>query len=305
MIKTTSCRNILKNKSVSPRRVFCHYGLRPLLKFDSTGFTMIESMIFFAVSGALFLTSILVISGQQANTNFRLAVTDVSSQLQDVANDVSSGFYSNTGNIGCRAPGASKPQIDPAGTAEQGAYGECIFMGRAVQFNKVPPSSANTEQFWVSTIVGRRQTRITGSTLMRDVVDYNEALPIASDQAITKNNLTNGIKLKTMKSKSASGEFDISGVAFVSTLASYKDNALESGRPTIEVIPIQGSDPVNFAYNIEELKDTSSFGVSNANPDQGIKMCFENSGGSKYAFITFGIKNSFTPETEFGEGVCP
>jgi len=279
---------------------------------NSRGFTLIEVLIFLGVSGALFISSIVVISGQQSNTDFRLAITDVNSYLQDISNDVSTGFYSNSGNITCVAPGNFPPAITFGGSVEQGTNSHCTFIGRALQFDGFPPSPP-IEQFWVYNVVGRRQFPI--GIVPYEVSNFQQAMPtavaprsggggITSEEAIQKINLNSGIKLITMKSVVGALETPASGVIFMSKLASYQADKLKGGTPTIDIIPIDSvGSSQEFAEKIYNLKDNPT--AANANPSGGLKLCFENSASSKHAFVIFGANNALAPQTEFVSGGCP
>lgn len=97
------------------------------------GFTIFEVMIVLAISGLLFFLAINTVTGAQSKAEFTQAVRDVETQLTDVANDVSNGYFpSNNGK--CDVAGGFPRFV--AGTVQQGANDKCIFIGKAVQFNK-------------------------------------------------------------------------------------------------------------------------------------------------------------------------
>lgn len=118
----------------------------------SQGFTIIETLIALAVSMAIFLSAILLISGRQNKAMFTQAVEDAQSQIQRVINEVGAGYYPNNGNITCSRSGSN---ISFSATStEQGTNSDCIFLGKAIVLNSDP----DTTSFRVYSIAGLRGT---------------------------------------------------------------------------------------------------------------------------------------------------
>lgn len=274
---------------------------------NTQGFTVVETIIFLGVTGVLFGSVILVVSGQQAKTDFSLAVTEIRANLQDVANDVNSGFYNYAGDIKCVASGSS-PSLS-FGSGIQGTNQDCIFIGRAMQFDGIPATSAG-DQFWVYNIVGNRLT-----STKTEVTTYAEAKPTAiapgavsnpslSYQAVQKNVLRAGLKPVKIQSIKSSGVTNISGFAFMSTLGSYNAAGnLSPGASHIDIIPISNGtvDPSAFADDISNLASVTNLATI-ANPDGGFRMCFDSAAGNQHAIITFGTEGSLTPRAEIESG---
>lgn len=190
------------------------------------GYTIIETIIFLAVTGAVFASTIGIISGQQARTEFTQAVRDVQTRLQDISNDVSTGFYHNTGTLKChKTPGG--PQITPSpGTDTQGTNEDCIFLGRALQF--APTSGTDPEKINVYNVVGLR--KIAGGT--QEVQNFSQAKPTAmapgdttntgfSQDAIEVIKLSAGITAGYVKYEHGGVLTNVSGFGYLSTLAQY------------------------------------------------------------------------------------
>lgn len=127
------------------------------------GYTIIEVMIFLAVSAALFTGTMLFLAGRQQKAEFVNAVRDFETKMIDVANDVSNGYYQTASDVSCDASGT--PQNTPA---PQGTNQNCIFLGRFIKFS----SGTDREQFGVYTLAGKRIT-----TQGTDVQTLAEASP--------------------------------------------------------------------------------------------------------------------------------
>src|SRR5688572_2958718 len=100
------------------------------------GYTIVEVMIFLAVSGMMLTMALLLVNGQQNKTEFAQTVRDLESRIQDVTNDIATGYYSRSGNIRCGYQIPSNPAsgivLTPASGVEQGANSDCIFIGRVM-----------------------------------------------------------------------------------------------------------------------------------------------------------------------------
>ena len=113
------------------------------------GFTVIEVLIVLAVSGMLFVSAAILISGKQNQTAFDQSIRQVQSQVQQLISDVATGYYPNSENFRCTISGGN-PTLS-AGAARQGTNSGCIFVGKAVQFGV---GAANSEIFNGYTISG-------------------------------------------------------------------------------------------------------------------------------------------------------
>ncbi len=105
------------------------------------GYTIVEALIFLAVSGLLLVSVAGLISGRQERTMFANAVNDVQQDLLDMFNDVNSGYYPSDGKVGCNVSGGAV-SLSPSGGQESGANSGCMFIGKVIEFS--PPSTSFT-----------------------------------------------------------------------------------------------------------------------------------------------------------------
>lgn len=104
------------------------------------GYTIVEVLIFMAVSGLMFVLAAVFISGKQANVEFRQSLTDINMQINTVINEVSNGEYTPlASNVGCHsASGGGYPIFSlgiPSSQGTNGGSAGCIFIGKVMQFN--------------------------------------------------------------------------------------------------------------------------------------------------------------------------
>lgn len=116
------------------------------------GYTIVEVLIFLAVSGGLLVSAATLINGRQERVRFSQSIDNMAQQLEDVLNDVSTGFYPTAGNIGCTET-AGTLNISSV-SKEQGTNAGCVFSGKLLSFTNnstdydvytiVSPASADT-----------------------------------------------------------------------------------------------------------------------------------------------------------------
>lgn len=256
------------------------------------GYTIVEVMIFLAVSGGLFTIAAVLFSGQQTRTEFAQAARDVELQIQDVINDVSTGYYAKNADFKCEAPspgGAPVPSLASGPTDARGRSKDCIFIGRVMHFKVA--GSTDPEPFNLYTVVGRREF-ITGSGSKREVTKFDEAKPTMVDlpAGIDQKALSYGLKVKKMSYVKSGSSADIGAVGFFSGFGKYDTGTgnLLSGNQAVNMVPIGGTGlntaPASVKTQVSAITDTSAV----VDPDGGVIICFESGGTNQFAVVTIG-----------------
>jgi hypothetical protein len=128
----------------------------------SKGYTIVEVMIFLAISSVLFAATIGLISGKQAETQFNQKMRDTRSKIQDWLNDVSTGFTGgNPDTQNCVISGG-RPQVNN-GMPPAGYTPSCIFLGKAIEF---PVPGPNADQLQTYSVFGCRLTTCNSSGVL-------------------------------------------------------------------------------------------------------------------------------------------
>jgi type II secretory pathway pseudopilin PulG len=108
----------------------------------SKGYTIIEVLIFLAISGVLLASAMLLISGKQNTTEFNQKMRDTKSKIDDWLNDVSTGFTGGSpDNQHCQVMGR-QPQVQ-AGAPGPNYDPDCVFLGKALLLSTNPASNDN------------------------------------------------------------------------------------------------------------------------------------------------------------------
>jgi type II secretory pathway pseudopilin PulG len=122
-------------------------GFAGSIKKPGKGYTIIEVMLVLAVSTSLLFSAIVVFRGQQNATAFTQAVQDLNSKLINYADQVKAGTFPESTDYNCDGSG---PTIQVSATGgELGGRQGCVFMGRAIQFQK------DKETMYVYTVLGK------------------------------------------------------------------------------------------------------------------------------------------------------
>lgn len=240
--------------------------------YKNRGYTIIEVMIFLAISGLMFVISANFISGKQANAEFNQGINNIAAQINQSINDVSNGYYQSADDVVCSVNGSGNPQLS-SGSATKGTNKGCVYMGKLYQF-KV---GGDSQAYQINDIVGLKIP--TGGNITDNPTSFATAKPAISTSFLKESKkLQWGLTIEKMKTTSSS---DIGSFVIVKNFAAGSDG---SGSQSIIAIPIQmslGSAVTTITPAMAAALDTSS------GSDESISMCFKG-GNEKYGVITVG-----------------
>jgi hypothetical protein len=253
------------------------------------GFTVIETIIFLAVSSALFVAVIVTVSGQQARAEFTYGVQEFSTRIEDVMNDVTTGFYQSNGSFRSTAPGGAAVVIAPIAT-NRGETADCILVGRVLQVGAAGVTGAPSpkESYRVMSVVGRR--RVVAGGGLRDVGSLNESTTVLltdvnAPGTVTTGVAPNGLQVGWIRVGGTSSP-DYYAVGFFTTFSRYVDASV-SVSGGVQVIPVVGS-----GYNQTDVNlvvPVSNIGASSAGaPASGVVICIQNSAATMHAELNLG-----------------
>jgi hypothetical protein len=153
------------------------------------GYTLLEVMIFLAISSLLLFVTNVVFSGQAAHTEFVDSMNNVNSKMQDWINGVSNGQTGNTsaadshsGNYVCTIDGATNaPKLTSPQSGDDSVRGNangsnlpCVFLGKAIYANDVNYKTS----LMAYTVIGKRTYNNGSSTVLTDTL--KNAAPTAA-----------------------------------------------------------------------------------------------------------------------------
>jgi len=228
---------------------------------ESRGYTIVEVLIFLAVSSALMVSAFTLISGSQNKASFTQGINDAQQQINTVINNVSNGYYSETANgQSCKVdPPTGELVFTPTGA--KGTSSQCIFLGRVIVFK----NGENT--FTVYNVAGRRQVN------NREVSSMSEAKPTLIPESEQVFQLKNGVTFKGS---------DLNAFGFFNGLASTAgvSDQLNSGyqQASFYGFSFNSGLPNNFSTNYDSGKD----------PAGGYNLCFDSGTTNQSGLITIG-----------------
>lgn len=274
-----------------------------------TGYTIAEVMIVLAVTGALFVSAMGLISGQQGRTQFTQDVRKVETDIRDVMNDVSTGYYPNVTSLKCTV-GGSAPTIvsNPSpGTDILGTNEACIYVGQALQFR--------SNLYVRHSIVGLRRDPATGlesanivNAKIRSATPQNGS--DTTPDATQTFNIPAGMRVGWVR---YNGAQDIGTIAFIGEFAGLNaTNLLQSkAGKQVDLVPVKASlltdNKRQAAKSISDLTTVqvlASKEIIDKNPSTGISLCLTNE--SQQAIIVIGGDDlSVGTRLTISGGNCP
>ena len=253
----------------------------------SRGYTIIEVMIFLAISGLMFVIAAIFVSGKQSNAEFSQGMNDINTRIQQVISDVGNGFYPSSSNFSCMGHIGPPNSISfPFGSNVQGTNGGhlggsnvgCVFMGKAIQIGTDTSSSG----YNIFSIAGLQYTDIKNTL----PTTYAQAVPtvITASGVTQSETLSWGLKITKMTS---GGVNKINAIAFVSSLNGGSVSATQN----VVAVPIPGD--LSLAESESSMAGDINFTLRGAdlsiasNPNPKILVCFDG-GRGKYGTLTIG-----------------
>lgn len=250
----------------------------------SRGYTIIEVMIFLAISGIIFAIAVAAFNGQQGRTGFEQNMHDLASRMQEYVDQVGASLFPGSGSYACSISASSGRAVLTAGGGGQGTNQGCIFLGRAVQV--IPGQS----KLFIYTVLGDQFTP-QGET----VTSFNQALPepeFSSGTDLTDEYDTPWATVSSSKVTLTSGGIVNSDlVGFYNSLQDYNLNSQAGGGASILAKGYNFVDndlaSVRSAAVKSCIEEQNANGVTCANtPTISLwSACFASTGSSQTALL--------------------
>jgi hypothetical protein len=244
-------------------------------------------MIFLAIAGMMFLIAALAVNGKQSQADFAVSIRDFRSKLDDVINDVSTGFYPDEGNFICHYTGDLPGNIIDitfgTGSKGQASHEDCIFLGKVVQFD-----TNGASNYEVITVAGGRLKNATEPS-----ASIQDAKPKAAYGMTSHESLDGGLVVTRVVITDNSGTSTDMSAFGIFTDFSRNSSGLVSGTISTNLTSLPASAPGDGepdAYNkIPTMIDTPYV----TNPTIGICVGQGGSGGptDRRAAIIIGSDN--------------
>lgn len=299
-------------------------------RLSAGGYTLLEVMLFLAISTVIFTLSIVVVRGQAGDNEFRTSVDDITSKFQQWIDEVQNGSSSNPSDasnstLQCSTiteSGKSYPHLITGSGSERGSNQSCILLGKAILLN----SQTNNDSIEAIPVVGLR-TDGSGNLVntIKDshpIAALNQGPNSVSEVDLSETyKIPNGTRLSSVKdSTSSCGSGSYLGGFFTNLDTTNANGGAESlvaaQYPYCDDnSTIASSDPTSTAVAGCIMLQTA--GSNNCDPGAlsnlwqmgNWQLCFTNSRTSDYAEVNINSSGGLgaTLHTTFGKGspVCP
>lgn len=265
------------------------------------GYTIVETLIFLAVSAAMFFAAIVLISGQQNKAQFVNAVRDLEAQLKDVANNVSTGYYAHPGDLTCPISGSGLPEPQNGGDV-LGSSGNCMFVGVVVKLG-----NGSGEELTKYSTIPMAGLRLAAGT-NKDARTLGESKPIAVQPSVETKTLQYGTRIGGVSINGAPFANNNAGIGFYAKLRGT-DDITKGGSLQTDVLTYQGvaaDDVVGTAItaiNADTFNyDNPVSDGSSLNPNE-VTICLLSGTTNQHAFIRLGGKGgNLTIVSEIQQG---
>jgi type II secretory pathway pseudopilin PulG len=276
-----------------------------------TGYTIIEVMMFLAISGVMFLIAGSFINGQQQATQFSQSLNDFESKVQDVVNNVATGTFPDAGTFTCNVNASSGTLSFTTGTQTQGTNQSCVFIGKALQlYPQNNPDGLN-----IFTVAGRR-TDSAGAEVQR--LDDAIPTPVAVASSITN---TAGIELtdketlrwgaKVTRVVTASSHQDVSAIGFISDFGHYGStgtSSLLSGAQSVTLVLPLGALNQDLAGGVSVVRSIRE--TDRVRGNEGAIICLKSANDNRRGALKISAQGSTAVILDkldqiVGTGVCP
>lgn len=269
------------------------------------GYTIIETMIFLVITGALLVSALGFLAGQQSRTRFNQSLREMDAQIRNAMNDVESGYFDDRGGFVCTV-GPGSLTISP-GTNQntQGTNQACVFMGKVMQFGLDNGGSCSGDvetectDYALHTVVGRRVVNgnMTPTSLQQATLTpiFTSTRSSGSPDITEYRAIPGGLRVNRMYEVQNGTTTIVASVGFLYNLGTT--GISQGGNGTVTIVSTSASslgDSKDKTFDaIRNLKD------QNRNPEQ-VVICFDegrpNSNSRIGAIVIGGAGRELTTE---------
>lgn len=267
---------------------------------DSRAFTIVETMIFMAVTGVLFTSAILLIGGQQRKAQFTQALYDFESRVRDTMNDVIKGNYQQA-SYTC----SHGPTFSATATTNQGGNKNCVFVGKVLHIG-----GADKSDYQVYTLAGNRYTTAAATTEASNIketapVVITHPLPIDLNEQFK---LPYGIEFLS----AYSGANYVFAVGFFNTFTGFIDSTSGGTQLDLRMVRSAGPTTSTTTHPSTAIGTLNSIGLAPSDEfiapkleAGGVSICIGNEDQDLYGKLLIGGSAKNTVELTFVNNYDP
>jgi prepilin-type N-terminal cleavage/methylation domain-containing protein len=263
-----------------------------MINVQNEGYTILEVMIVIAISASMFLFVSVTFSGRQQQVQFTQAVRDFDSSLNDIVNDVSTGYFPKNDTRTCELTVVDpRPEFNTVAPSDLGANDDCVSIGKVIQFSPQfsPALDNDNDQYLnVYSVAGLRNDD-SGKT----PVSIEDSVPTADPDAQTL--LLNwGLKVtKIIRSDAPTIEYGGLGIFTSLNRGSQLQSSASNEDLRINVIPVTTLDmsESDFIDQIDTIDDKINAGLVDFSSRPEIIICVSDFDEERRAYLALGGNN--------------
>lgn len=262
-----------------------------------SGYTIIEMMLFISIAGVIFVAGIAGFAGQQSKHQFTQSVKNFDAAIQDIMNDVDTGFSDAETAFSCTVSSPtnplSKPVLNFTSPETGGSRKDCIFIGKVLVF----APNADKKFYGVFSVLGRRE-----DAAKNEVQNLTDAQAVAYTKGTLAGITTIPDKtiLKEIGYGATISEVYINttvtqqpAIGFFTDFAQSPGGNIESGNRKTVLATIFSNNAVGSQTATNLADRIYSAGLSNTNITEatnGFVICMKDIAGKPRAAIKLGVE---------------
>lgn len=259
------------------------------------GYTILEVLIFIAVSSLMFVSAMRAISGRQKQVQFTQSIQEFDAKIKDLINDVTTSYYPTNENVSCEIIG-SDISISVGANQKLGTNDKCIYVGKVINFQ----SSADNTAMRIYAMAGKRYSdnQLTPSMSISDAKPKAVTSPGNSNFVETAEEYVPLYGLKITRVMRFVSDADFTDYGSIAIISNFGGSSISEAQ-AVQIGGILGSDIENDLQSslnvINQITDdpgggTLPTGYFEKNTDEGVVICLESPEGKK-ASLTVGINS--------------
>ncbi len=297
---------------------------------NKSGFTLVEVMIFIAISGMLFIFGLKNLIDTQQKDQFNVALGNIKSQLQVYFNDSENGNYQLPQGFYCFS---SLPRLTIASAARPPVSDNpnCSYLGSALYFVNNP--STNLSKILIFPVFGYtfKDNTVGFNQSAPNSTSLSESLPVSSPSLYTTYNLPASVSISKVTFVDNNNQTNnINLFLLLSNFNQYtSSNSLNSGSQFSRIIPIIpfatpidyasqiGVEPVSYINQLTDqctennsqplpsyaCRENNNVEITSSavpiSPPSGISICLNSTNGSESAQLIIGNSTKSSNSTIF------
>lgn len=286
---------------------------------NKSGFTIIEVMIFLAISGIIFAASINQMISEQKKTEFATGLGSFVSRLQTIANNVNNGYFNFPTTVSCIAS-STGPSIGSRASkfsaSSSSPINHCIYIGDVISFSSIIGGVQTYNNY---PVIGLQYANSSTSSQSIDSSSLATAQPKTSSLLMTSATMPYGLTVSSIKYRNNGGSTSsIGAYGYFTTFNGHANNStLNSGSQSTTLDPLPSTNtsesnkqiisiinsltdncgsPVNsspvICYQPSSSGPIPSSNIAPINPSSGIQICVNSGTTNQSALLTIGGTNS-------------